>query len=263
MEVHHHAHDPAAPHDKKNWKSYFWEFLMLFLAVFCGFLAEYQLEHVIENQREKQYMITMLEDLKSDTTLLNYSVKYWDDINNSVDSVADAIQFPPSEGDLIKIYRHLTNATNYFSFKYNDRTVAQLKNAGGFRLIRNKTVANKIILYDQYNNDATLNIHNQHNFFFETLIQLRNKVFSQDIQNKIYERYLYKIPPPSENLWIDSLLKKNKIPLPTENYSSLLFEFKNALLAYRKDYTNMNWCYKTLQENINELIILIEKEYHL
>ena len=53
MEVHHHAHDPAAPHHKKNWKSYFWEFLMLFLAVFCGFLAEYQLEHKIERDREK------------------------------------------------------------------------------------------------------------------------------------------------------------------------------------------------------------------
>jgi hypothetical protein len=37
MEVHHHAHHD---HGKKNWKSYFWEFLMLFLAVFCGFLAE-------------------------------------------------------------------------------------------------------------------------------------------------------------------------------------------------------------------------------
>jgi hypothetical protein len=34
MEVHHHTH---ASHGKKNWKSYFWEFLMLFLAVFCGF----------------------------------------------------------------------------------------------------------------------------------------------------------------------------------------------------------------------------------
>jgi hypothetical protein len=56
MEVHHHAHDPAAPHHKKNWKSYFWEFLMLFLAVFCGFLAEYQLEHIIENSREKQFI---------------------------------------------------------------------------------------------------------------------------------------------------------------------------------------------------------------
>ena len=53
MEVHHHSHES---HGKKNWKSYFWEFLMLFLAVFCGFLAEYQLEHTIEKDREKQYI---------------------------------------------------------------------------------------------------------------------------------------------------------------------------------------------------------------
>lgn len=33
MEVHHHAHHNG----KKNWKSYFWEFLMLFLAVTLSF----------------------------------------------------------------------------------------------------------------------------------------------------------------------------------------------------------------------------------
>ncbi len=49
MEVHHHGH----VHEKKKWKEYVFQFLMLFLAVFCGFLAEYQLEHVIENSREK------------------------------------------------------------------------------------------------------------------------------------------------------------------------------------------------------------------
>ena len=38
MEVHHHTHpDSHRGHEKKSWKSYFWEFLMLFLAVFCGF----------------------------------------------------------------------------------------------------------------------------------------------------------------------------------------------------------------------------------
>jgi len=44
MEVHHHGH----VHEKKKWKEYLFQFLMLFLAVFCGFLAEYQLEHKIE-----------------------------------------------------------------------------------------------------------------------------------------------------------------------------------------------------------------------
>jgi hypothetical protein len=33
MEVHHHTHHE---HGKRNWKSYFWEFLMLFLAVSGG-----------------------------------------------------------------------------------------------------------------------------------------------------------------------------------------------------------------------------------
>ena len=45
---------------------------MLFLAVFCGFLAEYQLEHKIENNRERQYMQSMITDLNTD--LANMSI---------------------------------------------------------------------------------------------------------------------------------------------------------------------------------------------
>ena len=39
MEIHAPTHTP-----RKKWTHYFREFLMLFPAVFCGFLAEYQLE---------------------------------------------------------------------------------------------------------------------------------------------------------------------------------------------------------------------------
>ena len=170
MEVHKHPHHVT---HKKKWGEYVLEFLMLFLAVFLGFLAEYQLEHVIEKDREKEYMVTMLEDLKSDTSLLTYATKYWNGINADIDSVADAIQLPLTQADLRKTYRHLNNALNYFSFSYNERTIAQLKNAGGFRLIRNKKVANKIIAYDQFNNDAIRNIAIQHNAFFESVVKLR------------------------------------------------------------------------------------------
>jgi hypothetical protein len=38
MEVHAHARTA-----RKKWTHYFWEFLMLFFAVFCGFLARYSL----------------------------------------------------------------------------------------------------------------------------------------------------------------------------------------------------------------------------
>ncbi len=63
MEVHHHGH----VHEKKKWLEYLFQFFMLFLAVFCGFLAENQREHYIEKKREKVYIKNLYEDLKSDT----------------------------------------------------------------------------------------------------------------------------------------------------------------------------------------------------
>ena len=55
MEVHAHTHTP-----RKKWTHYFWEFLMLFLAVFCGFLAENQREDMVEHQRVILYGDSLL-----------------------------------------------------------------------------------------------------------------------------------------------------------------------------------------------------------
>ena len=57
MEVHAHTHTA-----RKKWTHYLWEFLMLFLAVFCGFLAEYQLEHKIEKEKGMQYISSFYEE---------------------------------------------------------------------------------------------------------------------------------------------------------------------------------------------------------
>ena len=260
MEVHTHPHE----HGKKNWKQYFWEFLMLFLAVFCGFLAENFREHQVEHQREKQYMITLLEDLRSDTFLLNTTIEEWNDVDRSIDSVADAINFPLTKVNLAKAYRHLNEALNYWSFTFNDRTISQLKNSGGFRTIRNRTVANKIINYDQLNNDAIKNIANQHNKFFENTTMLRSRAFLEDVITEIWKAYQNDPAPYSATSWIDSLLNKKKSPLAEENQIIALFEFKNAIMALKRDYdNNMLWGYKEQQKLIYELIKLISEEYHL
>ncbi|TAL42914.1 MAG: hypothetical protein EPN92_10980, partial [Chitinophagaceae bacterium] len=62
MEVHAHTHT-----ERKKWTHYLWEFLMLFLAVFCGFLAENWREHIVEHKREKQYIFSMIKELEADT----------------------------------------------------------------------------------------------------------------------------------------------------------------------------------------------------
>ena len=63
MEVHKHPHH--ATHTKK-WGEYLLEFIMLFLAVFLGFIAENIREHVVENDRVKEYAISLVQDLQNE-----------------------------------------------------------------------------------------------------------------------------------------------------------------------------------------------------
>src|SRR5450432_616805 len=60
MEVHHHPHV-----EKKNFKEYFLEFLMIFLAVTMGFFAENIREHFVNKEKEKQYIKSFYEDLSN------------------------------------------------------------------------------------------------------------------------------------------------------------------------------------------------------
>ena len=89
MEVHPHTHtDPAhGGTSRKRFKHYLWEFLMLFLAVFCGFLAENFREHQVEKARERQYMQSMIQDLQSDTSSLNIGFPLKDQRINAIDSI--------------------------------------------------------------------------------------------------------------------------------------------------------------------------------
>jgi hypothetical protein len=67
MEVHHH---PDLHHKKKNFKEYFLEFLMIFLAVTLGFIAENIREHLADKTKEIDFIVSLKEDVLSDTALL-------------------------------------------------------------------------------------------------------------------------------------------------------------------------------------------------
>lgn len=162
MEVHHHAHDPAAPHHKKNWKSYFWEFLMLFLAVFCGFLAEYQLEHKIENDRAKELAKSLYLELYEDSIKLDnvikmrnlkedaakYLMTYFEkaDFNLEADSafrclsyaylaVSSTVIFEPSEGILNQLQN--SGSRRYFKSQPLQNAISKLSSSIQFLRLRN------------------------------------------------------------------------------------------------------------------------------
>jgi hypothetical protein len=149
MEVHHHAHDPAAPHHKKNWKSYFWEFLMLFLAVFCGFLAEYQLEHYIEKQRAKEFAVSLHRDLVSDTVALNGINML---IQNSISDIDSLTSMLDGGGDLkantFNMYKYSVNAFGFPQYQANQSTLQQLLNSGSLRYFKNAKLVDSIKFYN-------------------------------------------------------------------------------------------------------------------
>src|SRR5436190_12387177 len=69
MEVHHHPHI-----EKKKFKEYFLEFLMIFLAVTMGFFAESYREHLSDRLKEKEYISSLREDMKTDTLNLTKGI---------------------------------------------------------------------------------------------------------------------------------------------------------------------------------------------
>ena len=155
MEVHHHAHTA-----RKKWIHYFWEFLMLFLAVFCGFLAEYQLEHKIEKDREKVYMQNLLEDLKTDTTVYHIYEKNSAIISDLIDTLITYLENPERKQHISK----LTYAARMITLKWRqihptERTYDQMKSSGHLRLISKSTVANSVLHY--YNSLKQLNNVNE------------------------------------------------------------------------------------------------------
>ena len=144
MEVHPHPHSEG-----KRLKHYLFEFLMLFLAVFAAFIAENLREHYTEHKKAREYISSMIEDLKQDTSMLNLRIIYYNNAVKGIDTILDILEQPSlNDSSVLKLYLLNNFATNGFAPAFSQRTLAQLKNSGGLRLIHNKLISDTISIYD-------------------------------------------------------------------------------------------------------------------
>ena len=145
METHAHELHKAPGH---GWKHYFFEFFMLFLAVFCGFLAENWREHIVEQDRANQYIESLVADLKSDQEIFSkhiLAVKAGVSMMDSLITILNTpLQIANNTGQLYFLARF---APRLKPLSTNNRTFEQLKNSGNFRLIRQLSTSNKIMDY--------------------------------------------------------------------------------------------------------------------
>jgi hypothetical protein len=157
MEVHKHPHHVM---HKKKWPEYLLEFAMLFLAVFLGFVAENIRERAVEHRKEKEYIHALFNDLKSDTTKLGNNIARYKKLLLRQDTLLNNYSFLHKGFNRI-FYRNLISIQGFPDFIYTDATIQQLKNSGGFALIRNHTTIENIMIYDAVVKSELINESNQ------------------------------------------------------------------------------------------------------
>ena len=139
MEVHHHSHHP------KKWKEYITEFLMLFLAVSLGFMAENIREHQIEKQREIAYLQNVHEDLKLDLIKIDDVIS-----SNTIRLQAMDTLFQLINNNTITnedVYYYIRNLALRATFESSHVGLDQIKSAGGLRMVKNPEIISGIQEY--------------------------------------------------------------------------------------------------------------------
>jgi len=244
MEVHAHSHT-----SRKKWTHYLWEFLMLFLAVFCGFLAENQREHMIEHKREKQYINSLINDLQLD-------IAWFDSVSNSarsrITNIDSAILFfsgSESNNMPVNIYKCLQRSTIQIMFFANNGTTTQLKNSGGMRLIRNRAAVDSIEAYDRLMRrlEVRRDIANQitHDF----TVALNKTVVGRDLLGALYDSAFFN----------KMILPGRSINLNSQNLNELI----NTSIVLRLRAVSDIGVNESIKKTAQSLIGFLKQKYHL
>jgi hypothetical protein len=252
MEVHHH---PDLHHKKKNFKEYFLEFIMIFLAVSLGFFAEGLRENLNDADHAKQYIQSLVEDLESDTARMNDIIQFdkakingLNSMYQCYDTVTNNLSATSCMGVLIK-YSKVNRP-----FLSNDRTITQLANAGGYRLLK-KEDADSILAYERLYKE----VHD-----FESTIYQEAQ---DNVRNTLNELANFKVVSSLENV---SSLNGTDIgsstlngPLLFTNDRILLNKWFNQLQLYVRVTKAQSIELNNLREKATTLINFYKSKHHI
>ena len=250
MEVHHHPHV-----EKKAFKEYFLEFVMIFLAVTLGFFAESLREHINDNEKREQYIQSLVEDLQSDTARMNDIIQF-DEAKitglNSMYQCYDTVTSNLNETSCMGLLIKYTKVNR--PFLINDRTISQLANAGGFRLLK-KEDADSILAYERmYKNDHD----------FETTVYQEAQ---NNVRNTLNELASFKVISPLENVsslnGADTGSSTLNGPLLFSDDRALLNKWFNQLQLYVRVTKAQKTLLNILRDKATNLIDFYKSKHQL
>jgi hypothetical protein len=242
MEVHHH---PDLHHEKKPWKEYLLEGLMIFLAVTMGFFAESLRENISAKEKEKEYVTSFENNLEKDKAQLDYIIQDNKKKVKGLDSLLSLFDKDLSNpANRKKIYDD-SWCVSYFSvFISNDATMTQLKNNGGLQFIKHAHIADSVSKYDQevrgiYASEAPYTKYTD--YATEAMTDL----------------LFFSLKKNADGSWGNA---KERYPLLSQDPQRVQIFFNKIKLerGWTQNYINN---LKERQPFVNQLIALLKKEY--
>jgi hypothetical protein len=235
MEFYH----PHGIHHEKKFIDYIFEFFMLFIAITAGFFMENMRETFADRHKEKEYISSMVRDLGKDTLQLNQKLEYnQNKIIKGIDSLTVLLKNPEPNIDTQKLYYYIFSYLNqYLEFSPHNTTIIQLKNSGGLRLIKNKSVSDSIVNY--YSN-------------IDNFLETNGKSTSQFLDDNLKLEMMF--------LDFNAALEDNKWII---NDTTKLEEFRNRIAVTKNMINWENHRLKDINFQASSLLKYLKKEYKI
>lgn len=150
MEVHHH---PDLHHKEKNFKEYFLEFLMIFLAVTMGFIAESVREHFSETKTAHEYLESYRNDLLANQQRFKQYEERFTGLVPVYDSIVTILYRKKENEELPLFARLLALGQSNSIITINTSTYQQMVSSGSMRYLHNQSLKDSIAKYNDKLND--------------------------------------------------------------------------------------------------------------
>ena len=257
MEVHKHPHHVT---HKKKWGEYLLEFFMIFLAVFLGFVAENKREHMVEEDRAKQYAKSLISDLRNDTVMVNDHIQQITMNMNRIDSlcgyVYDKSLNQINNFDLI----YKSSIGSYNPYTWNRATLEQIKSSGSLRYF-NDSIVKKISAYDAFTRhmDDDYQVDEDQN---SKPFTKREQILDMNYPGRLVMFLYSKYDSLKNAAYYEEMRNLNK-PLVAKDINDIKVLVNEAvqlraLIRIRRDVE-----LPRLVKDATELIELLKEEYHL
>ena len=135
MEVHH------AKVEKKKFKEYFLEFIMIFLAVTLGFFAENIRESISDENKAKTFAASLYQDFIADSISLVKLIDYSEEKIRNIDSLNYFIHQSRSRNRDSSLYRSAIFLISTAPFDNLTGAYEQVKNTGSLRFFNQSLIS--------------------------------------------------------------------------------------------------------------------------